>query len=150
MSYPYGDVTIARKLAGNIDPADVSDTEIAQIIIFSDRHTDSETSRMGTGWSSTDPAYPMVQNASNYFTAAEIISRYHDDIGKSDSAYGKAMDLCMSIRESSPGSLIIASGTYKTFPLNKNAVIYRSLPGAADSSNRQVVLTGDDSDTISP
>lgn len=146
---PYGDVNISRKLAGNFDQTDISDSEIQQIISFSDSHVDAETARMGTGWDNSDSAYPMVQNASNYFTAAEIISRYRDDIGKSDTHYGKAMDICMSVRESSPGSLIIASGAYKTYPLNLNANIYRSLPGAADSSNRQAVF-GDDSDTISP
>jgi hypothetical protein len=148
-SKPYGDVTTARKLAGNFDDTDISDTEIQQIIAFSDSHVDAETARMGTGWDNTDSAYPMVQNASNYFAAAEIISRYRDDAGKGDAHYGKALDICLSIRESSPGSLIIASSAYKTYPLNLNANIYRSLPGAADSSNRQAVF-GDDSDTVSP
>lgn len=146
---PYGDVTISRRLAGNMDASDISDAEIQTIITFSDALVESETARVGTGWSNTDASYPMVQNASNYFAAAEIISRYHDDIGKSDSHFEHAMDICMSVRESSPESLILASQQYNTYPLNLNAKIYRSLPGAADSSNRRAVF-GDDSDTVSP
>lgn len=139
-SKPYGDITTSRRLAGNFDSTDITDTEIQSIIAFSDAHVDSETAKTGTGWINTDATFPMVQNASNYFTAAEIISRYHDDLGKSDSHYGKALDICNSIRESSPGSLIIAASVYRTFPLNLNAPIYRSLPGAADASNREVVF----------
>jgi hypothetical protein len=145
----YGDVTISRRLAGNFDQTDITDAEITQMIAFSDANVDAETAKVGVGWATTDPSYPMVQNASNYFTASEIISRYHDDIGKADAHYEKALDMCMSIRESSPGSLIITSTTYRTFPLNPNAKIYRSLPGAADASNNRAVF-GDDSDTISP
>jgi len=141
---PYGDVNIVRRLAGNMDQNDISDSEIQTIIGFSDSHVDSETARMGTGWSSSDSAYPMVQSASDYFAAAEIISRYRDDAGKGDAHYGKALDICLSIRESSPGSLIIASSAYKTYPLNLNAKIYRSLPGAADSSNRQAAFGSSD------
>ena len=148
-SKPYGDITISRRLAGNFDSTDISDSEIQQIIAFSDAHVDSETAKVGTGWINTDASFPLVQNASNYFAAAEIISRYHDDIGKSDAHYGKAMDICMSVRESSAGSLIIGSSVYRTYPLNLNANIYRSLPGAADASNRRAVF-GDDSDTVSP
>ena len=146
---PYGDITIARRLAGNMDSSDISDSEIQTIIAFSDALVESETARVGTGWSANDPSYPMIQNASDYFAAAEIISRYHDDIGKSDSHYEKGLDLCMSVRESSPESLILATQSYRTFPLNPNAKIYRSLPGSADSSNQRAVF-GDNSDTVSP
>jgi hypothetical protein len=146
---PYANVTVSRRLAGNFDTVDLTDAEIQTIIDFSDAHVDAETSRVGSGWSATDPSYPMVQNASNYFTASEIIIRYMDDAGKSDAQYERAMDLCMSIRESSPESLILATSEYRTFPLNPNAKIYRSLPGAADTSNSRAVF-GDDSDTISP
>jgi hypothetical protein len=146
---PYADINIARRLAGNFDPTDISDSEIITIIAFCDAMVESETARVGIGWSVNDASYPMIQNASNYFVASEIISRYNDETGKGDAHYEKAMDLCMSVRESSPGSLIIAAGTYRTFPLNPNAKIYRSLPGSSDASNRQAVF-GSDDDTISP
>jgi hypothetical protein len=41
------------------------------------------------------------------------------------------MDICFSIRESSAQSLFVVSSQYRTFPLNRSAPIYRSLPGGA-------------------
>jgi hypothetical protein len=128
----YADITIARRLAGNFDIGDITDSEIQTIIGFSDALVDSETARVGIGWSATDSSYPMVQNASNYFAAAEIIGRYNDEVGK-DAHYEKGMDICMSIRESSPGSLILATQAYTTFPKNPTGIIYRSLPGSGST-----------------
>lgn len=137
MSYPYADFTVVRKLAGNPDPSDVPDTDIQSIIQSSDIHVDSETSRMGTGWQNTDPSYRLVVEASEFFAASDVIDRYFDDQLKADRHYQKAMDLCLSIRESSPQSLIIAAADYQTFPLNPTGKLHRSLPGGGGDTTME-------------
>lgn len=138
MSYPYAVLSVVRKLASNPDPSDVSDSDIQAIIAQSDIHVDSETARLGIGWSSTDAAYPLVQEASQFFAASDVIDRYFDDALKGDRHYQKAMDICMSVRESSPGSLILATAQYQTFPLNPAGKLHRSLPGGGGDTSIEI------------
>lgn len=138
MSYPYADLNTVRKLAGNPDAqTDVPDSDIQTIISSSDVHVDSETSKLGIGWQNTDPVYPLVQSASEFFAASEVIDRYFDDQLKADRHYQKAMDMCLSIRESSPSSLIIAAAQYQTFPLNPAGKLHRSLPGGGGDTTME-------------
>jgi len=145
----YADISLVRRLSGNPDPSDIGDDMIAAAISYGSRHVDSETAK-SSGWTDVnDPVYPIVVEATEFFSAAYIQDHFFAEELKSDRLYQKALDLCLTIRESSPGSLILASAPYRTYPLNLNAKIYRSLPGSADASNRRVVF-GDDSDTVSP
>lgn len=134
---PYADVTLTRRLAGNPDPLDVTDADIITAITYSDRHVDSETAKTGIGWQTTDPVFPLVKEASEYFAASWIIDHYFDDALKSDRHYQKSMDICMSIRESSPGSLILASAPYQSFPLNPAGKLHRSIPGGGGDTTLQ-------------
>src|SRR5205823_2162735 len=129
----YADLNLVRRLAGNIDTGDITDADIITAITYSDRHVDSECARTGSGFQTSDAVFPMVKEASEYFAASWLIDHYFDEELKADRHYEKAMDLCMSIRESSPGSLILATQSYKTFPLNPDATIYRSLPGSGST-----------------
>lgn len=146
---PYASIDMVRRLAGNVPVRDISDADIMEGINYSDDQVDSETAKIGTYWSPTDPSFFLIKAASEYFASAWVIDHYFPS-ERADTHYVKAMDLCTSIRESAPGALIIQSSSYKTFPLNPNGRLYRSLPGTSDSSNRMTVLTGDDSDTVSP
>lgn len=143
---PYANIDMVRRLAGNVPLSDMTDADIAEAINYSDDQVDSETSRVGEYWSTTDPSFFMVKAASEYFASAWIIDHYYPS-EKADAHYMKGMDLCTSIRESSPGSIIVVSSQYRTFPLNPRAKMYRSLPGAADASNSRIAF-GDDRDAI--
>lgn len=129
---PYGDYTIARKLSGNVDVADISDSDCILAISYGDARVESETGH--GGWLVTDPDYPLVKQASEYFAASWIRDHYEDPDEKGDSHYSKAMDICFSIRESSAQSLFVLSSQYRTLPLNPQGVIYRSLPGTGGST----------------
>jgi hypothetical protein len=132
---PYGDYVIARKLSGNVDPTDISDSDCIQAISYGDARVESETGH--GGWLVTDPDYPLVKQSSEYFAASWIRDHYEDPDEKGDAHYSKAMDICFSIRESSAQSLFVLSSQYRTTPLNLNAPIYRSLPGTGGSTTGQ-------------
>jgi len=142
---PYGDYIVVRKLAGNIDTADISDADFQQAVQYGDARVESETGH--SGYQITDPIYPLIKESSEYFASSWIKDHFEDENGKGDNFYSKAQDICFSIRESSPESLFVLSAPYRTYPLNPNAPIYRSLPGAADSSNRDAAF-GSDEDVI--
>jgi hypothetical protein len=146
---PYTTVDIVRRLAGNPDPQDIPDSDILTAINYSDSHVDSETAKSDSGWLKIDNSYPIVQEASSYFAASWVIDHYYDDALKSDRHYQKALDLCMTIRESSASAFIVASSQYQSYPLNPKGKLYRSLPGSSDTSNRDAVF-GDDSDVTGP
>jgi hypothetical protein len=125
---PYGNFNIARKLAGNQDTIDITDADCQQAIQYGDARVESETGH--SGYLNTDPVFPLIAEASEYFAASWIRDHYEDENERGDAHYSKAMDVCFSIRESSPESLFVVSSQYKTFPLNPQGTIHRSLPGS--------------------
>jgi hypothetical protein len=138
---PYADPITGKKLAGM--PEDVTDSDILAAVSYGDSRVEAETGH--ANWTVDDPSYPLVKEASEYFLSSWIRDRFNDPERQGDKHYQKAIDICDSIRKSSVESVFVMSSQYRTFPLDINAPIYRSLPGAADSSNRDIAM-GDDSD----
>jgi hypothetical protein len=137
---PYADWPRAKKLAGN--PDDITDQDIIDAIKYGDTRVSAETGVFN--WSIDDPEYALVEEASEYFLSSWIRDRFQDPEKQGDKHYQKAIDICDAIRKSSTQSLVIASSAYRTYPLNLNAKMYRSLPGAADSSNRDAAFGSDE------
>jgi hypothetical protein len=127
----YGDYQIVRKLCGNRSVSDISDAEIQQGVAYGDTRVEAETAH--SGYLITDPVYPLIKQASEYFASSWVIDHYESESTKGDDHYQKAMDICFSIRESSPESLFVMSTQYNTYPLNPLAPLYRSLPGSAST-----------------
>jgi len=124
---PYGDFVRARRLSGNRPTSDLSDTDCQQAIAYGDARVESETAH--SNYTTDDPIYPLIAEASEYFASSWIIDHYESESTKGDDHYAKAMDICFSIRESSPDSLFSIPGMYMTYPLNPTQPMYRSLPG---------------------
>lgn len=142
MPQPYGDYLQVRKLSGNRPATDIPDSDLIQGVAYGDTRVEMETGH--SGYISTDPVYSLIKQASEYFASSWVMDHYESESTKGDDHYSKAMDICFSIRESSPDSLFVLSQQYQTFPLNPDAPIYRSLPGTTSTENEP--FGGDDDD----
>jgi len=131
----YADVLAVRKLAGLIDPADISDAEITEGILYSDSFVELETGHIG--YTPDDPIYPTIKQASAYIASSWCRDHYRDNESQSDKHYNKGKDLCKTIRDSSPESLFVVSQPYKTYPLNPKGIMHRSLPGSGGDTTLQ-------------
>jgi len=124
---PYGDIVQVRRLSGNRPVSDISDIDMSQGVAYGDARAESETGF--SPYLTSDPFYPLIKQASEYFASSWVIDHYESESTKGDDHYAKAMDICFSIREASPDSLFVLNSQYATYPLNPSAPMYRSLPG---------------------
>ena len=87
-----------------------------------------------SSWTDSDIIFSSVEQVANLFGADWILGEYADDKDQATTYYQQGLDICASIARSSTQSLVIARKAYKTFPLNPEATIYRSIPaGGSDT-----------------
>jgi hypothetical protein len=134
-----GDLGQTRRLAGNPSVSNVSDTDITAALAYGTSMAIGITGKVDWEIDITDPFYNAVVAAVQYFAASEIRDRFMDQTDVSTEHYNRATTILTQITEtmSAVGSDVtgggagggsgIATTTYKTFPLNPNAVVYRSL-----------------------
>lgn len=124
----YGDRDRTRRLAGNPSTANVSDADIDQALVDADVRVNLLT---GRSWQTTDAEYKTVQQAAEYFAASVIRSRFNDEVQQEAAKIAKstAQQLCEMITRQSSLGIHVKSSKYRTFPLNKDAKVYRSIPG---------------------
>lgn len=137
----FADSAAVRSLMGNktiysSTGTDITTTVITDAITRSDSRVMLETGV--SDWSSTDVLYGSVQQASEYFATAYILSRYgknENEINKEAMDYYQmALDICSSLATSSSQSIYISSKAYKSYPINPNGTIHRSIPGGSDTT----------------
>lgn len=125
--YLIGNKTIVNSIG-----TDITNTVLAAAVEVGDSRVVLETG-VAT-WSATDNVFPSVQQASNYFAADYLLSIFADDKDQGTTYYQKALDICASIANSTTQGLVIAVKPYRSYPLNPDATIYRSIPSSGSNT----------------
>jgi hypothetical protein len=130
----FGDTVSIHYLSGNKTIYDAAGSDITNTVLSAAVEVGDSRVILETGvasWTGTDNVYPSIRQASNYFGADFVLGQYLDDKDSGTTLYQKALDICASIARSSTQSLVIAVRSYRSFPLNPDASIYRSIPAAS-------------------
>ena len=133
----FADTTKIHYLTGNksilnIGGNDITNTVLASAVEVGDSRVILETGV--ASWTSADNVFPSVCQAANYFGADYILGEYSDDKDQGTTYYQKGLDICASIARSSTESLVIAVRPYRSYPLNPDSTIYRSIPSSGSST----------------
>lgn len=127
---------MGNKTIYNSAGTDITSTVVSDAITRSDARVVLETGV--SDWDVTDALYGAVQQASEYFAVAYILSRYgknENEINKEAMDYYQmALDICASLATSSTQSVYISSKAYKSFPINPQGTIHRTIPGGSDTT----------------
>jgi len=123
---------IGYKTITNDSGTDVTNTVLAEAVEKGDSRVILETGV--AGWTALDNVYPSIVQAANFFGVDYIFPGYSDNQDQGTTMYQKALDICFSISRSSTQSLFIAVKAYRSFPLNPDATIYRSLPSSGSDT----------------
>jgi len=133
----YADLAEIWNLIGNKTIKNNLGADITSVVLDDAQERGDSRVSLETGytqWVNTDNFYPSVQEASEYLAAAYILDRYFDDEKEAMLFYQKGLDICYSLAKGSTQGVIVLSKPYRTFPLNPDADIHRSLlPGAASA-----------------
>ena len=124
-----GDVNRTRRLAGNPSTTNVSDSDITQALTYGTSRVNTFTAK--TDWETdvTHVAYGQVTWAAELYASSYIRDRFMDQSNISTENYRRAEDILrdlMNSLASFPGIIAVAGGTYRSYPLNPSATIYRS------------------------
>lgn len=127
-----GDITRTRKLAGNHDPAEVSDADITFYLTYGTSKVKSETSiDFEAAPFTSDPNLNTAVMAAEYIASSAIRDRYGDEGNISGEHFRRGKeniaDITRNVEGTGVGGIGVAKGTYKTYPKNTSALIYRSL-----------------------
>jgi hypothetical protein len=118
----------------------VSDADITDCLLHGSAIAFGITGK--TDWETdlTNPFRPGVISAIQYFAASEVRDRFQDQTDVSTELFNRATSILEQVTESMAATGSVAGGAgsgiairqYRTYPLNQNAVIYRSLvsPGS--------------------
>jgi hypothetical protein len=130
----FADTVSIHYLSGNKTIYDAAGSDITNTVLSAAVEVGDSRVILETGvasWTGTDNVFPSIQQASNFFGADYVLGQYLDDKDSGTTLYQKALDICASIARSSTQSLVIAVRPYRSFPLNPDASIYRSIPAAS-------------------
>ena len=122
-----------NKTIYNTAGTDITSTVLADAVARGDADVKLYTGV--TNWDTSDPIYPAVQEAAEYFGASYVLMRYaknDNEIAKeSKMYYDKAVALCLMISQSSTAAVYISSKPYKSYPINRDTgTIHSSLQGS--------------------
>jgi hypothetical protein len=133
----FADTVSIHYLSGNKTIFDSAGTDITNTVLSAAVEVGDSRVILETGvasWTNTDNVFPSIQQASNFFGADYVLGQYLDDKDSGTTLYQKALDICSSIARSSTQSLVIAVKPYRSYPLNPDATIYRSIPSSGSDS----------------
>ena len=111
---------------------DVTSTTLAAAVEKGDSRVILETGV--ASWTALDNVYPSIVQAACFFGVDYIFPGYSDNQDQGTTMYQKALDICYSISRSSTQSLVIGVKAYRSYPLNPNATIYRSIPSSGSDT----------------
>jgi hypothetical protein len=127
----FADTVSIHYLSGNKTIFDAAGTDITNTVLSAAVEVGDSRVILETGvasWVNTDNVFPSICQASNYFGADYVLGQYLDDKDSGTTLYQKGLDICASVARSSTQSLVIAVRPYRSYPLNPDATIYRSIP----------------------
>jgi len=134
-----GDIQRTRRLAGNPSSTNVSDADITQGLAYGTSQVIAATNKDDWDTDTSNDFYPTAVMAAVYFASSMIRDRFNDQVDISTEHYNRATALITQIAEvlassgeggggsGSGSSSAIASRQYRTYPLNPNAPVYRSM-----------------------
>jgi hypothetical protein len=126
-----GDLTRTRKLAGNPSTGNVSDADITQGLTYGTSQVIRLTGKTDFETDVTHKDYPTAVMAAEYYASSMIRDRFDDQTDISTEHYQRATALARQIADSlsnsATGGTGIATRRYRSYPLNSNAIIYRSM-----------------------
>ena len=132
---------IGFKTITNDSGTDITNTTLAEAVEKGDSRVILETGV--ASWTALDNVYPSIVQAACFFGVDYIFPGYSDNQDQGTNCYQKALDICYSISRSSTQSLVIAVRPHRSYPLNQNASIYRSIPSTStDTLSGGVDSTG--------
>jgi hypothetical protein len=126
-----GDVSRARKLAGNPSIANVSDADITQYLTYGTSRVVSFSGKNDWETDTTHSDYPTAVMAAEYYASSAIRDRFQDqgDISREHFSRAENMlrDMVNSMASGINATSAVALGIYRSYPLNPSATIYRSM-----------------------
>jgi hypothetical protein len=126
-----GDLTRARKLAGNPSTSNVSDADITAGLAAATATVIRITGKSNWETDTTHPDKPSADEAAEYLTSGYIRDRFDDQTDISSEHWTRGNSICRQIADSlansATGGTGIATRKYRSYPLNSNATIYRSM-----------------------
>lgn len=136
-----GDVSRARRLAGNPATTNVSDVDITQGLAYGTSRVIGLTGKDDWETDTAHRDYPTVVMAAEYYASSMVRDRFQDQSNISTEHYTRANELLTAVADSlatvggtsggaGAGS---AARTYRTFPLNPSALPYRSMQGTGQT-----------------
>lgn len=121
---------IGNKILTDVNDVDITADVLSDAVEKGDARVVLETG-IGT-WSDQDVIFGSIEQAADYFGADYIMGAYFDNQNQGTTYYQKALDICASITRANEAvtaqEVIVKTGSYKSFPLNPKAGIYRSVP----------------------
>jgi hypothetical protein len=128
-----GDIGRARRLAGNPSISNVSDADITQGLTYGTSRAISFTGKADWETDTTHSDYASIVMAVEYYASSVVRDRFQDqsDISTEHArrAEGILRDIVNSLTSTTAGGVGIATGTYRSYPLNNTGLPYRSVLG---------------------
>lgn len=146
-----GVTSAVRTLTGITDTNDLPDAEIDTAIAYGESELVSATLKSDWETDTDNPLRDKAKTVVHYFASYHILDRYSGNFEKANTHYQRAKDLAMALKEqyneyllvtgddsgnlgsgSSESRFSVVVGSYKSFPLNEDAEVYRSpsiIPG---------------------
>jgi hypothetical protein len=126
-----GDVSRTRRTAGNPSTGNVSDADISQFLAYGTAQVIRLTGKTNWETDTLHTDYATAVMAVEYFASSAIRDRFDDQTDISTEHYQRATALARQIADSlsnsATGGTGIATRRYRSYPLNSNAMIYRSM-----------------------
>ncbi len=126
-----GDVNRTRRLSGNPAVSNVSDADISQFLAYGTSQVNRLTGKANWETDTLHADYPSAVMSAEYFASSAIRDRFDDQSDISTEHYSRgnalARQIADSLANSATGGTGIATRKYRSYPLNANAIIYRSM-----------------------
>jgi hypothetical protein len=127
-----GDINRVRRLAGNPSTTNVSDADITQGLTYGTAQVIRVTGKSDWETDTLNPDYASAVMAAEYFADSMIRDRFNDQLDISTEHYNRANDIIKQVAANIQNNPItpvieIATGKYRSNPLNVNVKPYRSM-----------------------
>ena len=136
-----------RDLTGVYDTNDLPDSRIESALKYGRGELYSKTFKTDWDTDTTHPLYYKAETVVHYFASFYILDRYSGNFEKANTHRQRAMELANELKTEYDEYVLVNSGesgsaskfnvafsTYKSYPMNEDADVYRSttiIPGDA-------------------
>lgn len=137
-----------RDLTGIYDKNDLPDSVIDNAILYGKGELYAKTFKTDWDTDTTHPLYYKAETVVHYFASFHILDRYSGNFEKANTHRQRAMELANELKQEydeytlvnegvdggASSKFSVAFSTYKSYPMNEDADVYRShtiIPGDA-------------------